>query len=70
MRITPFGVGVELVTGANGQIHISELGESIRHPSEVVALGEQIEAVVLHVDPWERRIGLSRKRASREDAKP
>lgn len=57
-----FGAFVDL-GGIDGLIHISELAwKHVRHPSEVLALGEQVEVYVLRVDRERERIGLSRKR--------
>jgi len=60
-RLQPFGAFVEIAPGVEGLVHISELGANrrINHPKEVVEVGQEIEAVVLQVDPEKRRIGLS-----------
>jgi len=61
-HLCDFGVFVDL-GGADGLIHISELGwDKIRHPGEVVEVGEQVEVYVLNLDPEKKRIGLSLKR--------
>ena len=63
-KITNFGVFVELEQGLEGLLHISELADhKIENPEEVVKVGDGIEVKVLRVDPAERKIGLSRKRA-------
>jgi small subunit ribosomal protein S1 len=57
-----FGAFVDL-GGADGLVHVSELSWSrVRHPSEVLSVGMEIEAYVLHLDHETRRIGLSLKR--------
>ncbi|PZA07600.1 MULTISPECIES: 30S ribosomal protein S1 [unclassified Meiothermus] len=58
--LTPFGAFVEVEPGLEGLIHISELSWTKRpkHPSEVVKEGEEVEAVVLRIDPTERRLSL------------
>ena len=57
-RLTDFGAFVDL-GGADGLIHISELSwKRIKHPSEVVAEGDQVEVTVLKVDKTSKRIGL------------
>lgn len=57
-----FGAFVDL-GGADGLIHISELAWfRVRHPSQVVAVGDQVEVFVLHLDEEGKRIGLSLKR--------
>jgi len=57
-RLTDFGAFVD-IGGADGLIHISELSwKRIKHPSEVVAVGDQVEVTVLKVDKPSKRIGL------------
>ncbi|MCY4540339.1 MAG: S1 RNA-binding domain-containing protein [Chloroflexi bacterium] len=57
-----FGAFVDL-GGADGLIHISELAWfRVRHPSQVVAVGDKVEVFVLHLDEEGKRIGLSLKR--------
>lgn len=60
-RLQPFGAFVEIAPGVEGLVHISELGANrrINHPKEVVAVGQEVEAVVLSVDHDKRRLGLS-----------
>lgn len=61
-HLADFGAFVDL-GGADGLIHISELGwEKVRHPRDVVEVGEQVEVYVLNLDPEQKRIGLSLKR--------
>jgi small subunit ribosomal protein S1 len=61
--LTPFGAFVEVEPGLEGLIHISELSwtKRPRHPSEVVKEGDEVEAVVLRLDPAERRLSLGLK---------
>ncbi len=57
-----FGAFVDL-GGADGLIHVSELAwHRVRHPSEIVSVGEEIRAHVLQLDHDRQRIGLSLKR--------
>lgn len=60
-RLQPFGAFVEIAPSVEGLVHISELGAGrrINHPKEVVSPGQQVEAVVLGVDPEKRRLSLS-----------
>ncbi len=62
-NITNFGVFVELEEGIDGLIHISDLSwtKKVRHPSEIVKKGEEIEVVILSVSPEDRRISLGFK---------
>ena len=61
--ITDFGVFMRLEDGIEGLIHISELAhERVTNPAELFKKGDEIEAVVLNIDPLEQRASLSRKR--------
>jgi small subunit ribosomal protein S1 len=63
VSLTDFGVFVELEPGVEGLVHISEITwtKKFRHPKEIVKVGSIVEAVVLDVDPDNRRISLSLK---------
>jgi small subunit ribosomal protein S1 len=64
-KLTNFGVFVELEPGLEGLLHISELADhKVDSPEEVVNVGDEIEVKILRVDRGERKIGLSRKKAS------
>ncbi len=57
-----FGAFVDL-GGADGLIHISELAwHRVRHPNEVVNVGDKVKTYILHLDESGKRIGLSLKR--------
>ncbi len=62
-NLTPFGAFVELEEGVDGLVHISDLSwtRKVRHPSEVIRKGEEIEVVVLDINKDERRIALGHK---------
>ncbi len=64
-RLTDFGAFVELLPGVDGLIHLSELSwnKRVRKPGDLLKVGERVEAVVLQVNPAERRIGLGYKQA-------
>jgi small subunit ribosomal protein S1 len=64
-RETDFGAFVELSPGIEGLIHISEMawGKKVRKPSDIVKVGEQVEAVILAIDPDQKRIALGLKQA-------
>ncbi len=64
-RETDFGAFVELAPGIEGLIHISEMawGKKVRKPSDIVKVGDQVEAVILSIDPAAKRIGLGLKQA-------
>ena len=63
VSITNYGAFVELEKGVEGLVHISEMSwtRNIRHPSKLVTIGDDIEAVVLKVDPNEEKISLGMK---------
>ena len=63
VSITNYGAFVELQKGVEGLVHISEMSwtRNVRHPSRLVAIGDEIEAVVLKVDPKEEKISLGMK---------
>ncbi len=64
-RLAEFGAFVELEPGVEGLIHISEMSWSKRtkKPSDVVKPGDTVEAVILGVNPGDRRISLGLKQA-------
>ena len=63
VSITNYGAFVELEKGVEGLVHISEMSwtRNVRHPSKMVTLGDEVEAVVLKVDPTEEKISLGMK---------
>jgi small subunit ribosomal protein S1 len=61
-NMTDFGAFVELEEGIEGLVHVSEISrEKVERPSDVLKTGDKISALILHIDPNERRIGLSLK---------
>ena len=60
VSITDYGAFVELGEGVEGLVHISEMSwtKKIKHPSQVVGVGDIIDAVVLDVDVPKKRISL------------
>jgi len=63
-KITNFGVFVELEPDLEGLLHVSELADhKVEDPHDEVKVGSEIEVKILRVDPQERKIGLSKKRA-------
>ena len=61
-NVTDFGAFVELEEGIEGLVHVSEISrEKVEKPSDVLKVGDTVSAVVLHIDPHDRRIGLSMK---------
>jgi small subunit ribosomal protein S1 len=62
-NLTSFGAFVEIEPGIDGLIHISDMSwtKRVQHPSEVVHKGEDVEVIVLGVDPENKRISLGLK---------
>jgi small subunit ribosomal protein S1 len=61
-NVTDFGAFVELEEGIEGLVHVSEISrEKVEKPSDLLKVGDTVTTLVLHVDPGERRIGLSMK---------
>jgi small subunit ribosomal protein S1 len=63
VSITDYGVFVELEEGVEGLIHISEMtwSKKPRHPSKLVAVGDEIEIMVLNIETETKRISLGMK---------
>ena len=63
-NVIDFGVFVDIGVHQDGLVHISQVSKKfIRHPSEVVSVGDIVQVVVLEVDEKKKRISLSMKQA-------
>ena len=64
-RLMDFGAFVELEPGIEGMIHVSEMSwvKRVRKPSDILKQGDVVEAVILGVQPAERRMSLGLKQA-------
>lgn len=62
-NLTTYGAFIELEEGIDGMIHVSDMSwtRKVNHPSEVLKKGEEIDAIVLDVDPDQQRISLGMK---------
>jgi len=62
-NITDFGIFIEVAPGVDGLAHISDLSwtEHIEHPSDIYKRGNEVEAVVLAIDPSNKKISLGVK---------
>ena len=67
-NFTNYGAFVELEEGIDGMIHVSDMSwtRKINHPSECLQKGQEVEAVVLDVNPKEQRISLGLKQAQND----
>jgi small subunit ribosomal protein S1 len=63
ISVTDYGAFVELEQGIEGLVHVSEMtwSKRMKHPSKIVNVGDELETVVLNVNPTERRISLGLK---------
>ncbi len=63
VSITDYGVFVELEEGVEGLIHVSEMtwSKKPRHPSKMVSVGDEVEIMVLNIEPTSKRISLGMK---------
>jgi small subunit ribosomal protein S1 len=62
-NLTDFGAFIEIEDGIDGLVHVSNLSwtKRVKHPSEVLKKGEKVHAVVLGVEPENRRLSLGIK---------
>ncbi|RLA83287.1 MAG: 30S ribosomal protein S1 [Deltaproteobacteria bacterium] len=76
--VTDFGAFVEVEEGVEGLLHISEMGsgtERIEKPQDLYRVGDEVTAMIIHLDARQRRMGLSTRALSqrgeyREEVKP
>ena len=63
VSLADYGAFVELAEGIEGLIHVSEMSwtKRVKHPSQVVNVGDEVDVVVLEVDSGNRRISLGMK---------
>jgi small subunit ribosomal protein S1 len=63
VNITNYGAFVELEEGIEGLIHISEMSwtKKVKHPSQILTIGDMVDAVVLDLDVARKRISLGLK---------
>jgi small subunit ribosomal protein S1 len=66
VSLTDYGAFIELEPGVEGLIHVSEMSWSkrVKHPSKILNVGDNVEAMVLGVDPTARRISLGLKQVA------
>ncbi|NWF55555.1 MAG: 30S ribosomal protein S1 [Syntrophaceae bacterium] len=64
--ITDYGAFVQLLDGVEGLVHVSEMAwtKRVRHPSKILSAGDEVEVMVLDVDPNQKRISLGLKQTS------
>jgi len=66
-NVIDFGAFVDIGVHQDGLVHISEITDKyIRHPSEVLKVGQQVKAVIISLDKGKQRIGLSLKQVKKQ----
>jgi len=69
-RLADFGAFVEIETGIEGMIHVSEISEErVEKPEDVLKKGEKVKAMVMSIDKEAKKIALSVKAINQEDFK-
>lgn len=67
VRLAPFGVFVQLETGIDGLVHISQLADyRVANPAEIVQVGDEVAVKILQIDVERKRISLSKREADKE----
>src|SRR5947209_8612725 len=63
LSVTDYGAFIELEQGIEGLVHVSEMtwSKRMKHPAKLVNVGQEVDAMVLNVNPTERRISLGLK---------
>lgn len=66
-RLADFGAFVDIGGGVEGLIHISDLSwERVKNPSEVVAIGDEVDVAILKIDSQNRKLSLGLKQVMRD----
>ncbi|HHV71853.1 MAG TPA: RNA-binding transcriptional accessory protein, partial [Clostridia bacterium] len=69
-NVVDFGAFIDLGVKQDGLVHISELADSyVKHPTEVVAVGDQVTALIISLDQKRNRIGLSLRPSKIKEAR-
>ncbi len=63
VSLTEYGAFIELTEGVEGLVHVSEMSwlKRVKHPSQMVSVGDVVEAVILEIDSENRRMSLGMK---------
>lgn len=67
-KLMPFGAFVEIAPGIEGLVHVSEMSwvKRVHHPSDVVAVGQQVQVNILSIDETKKTVSLSLKDVSND----
>jgi small subunit ribosomal protein S1 len=68
VSLTDYGAFIEIEPGVEGLVHVTEMtwSKRLKHPSKLLAIGQEVEAVVLEVDSHNRRISLGLKQVTED----
>lgn len=68
VSLTDYGAFIEIEPGVEGLVHVTEMtwSKRLKHPSKLLSIGQEVEAVVLEVDPNNRRVSLGIKQISED----
>lgn len=70
VRLAPFGAFIELEPGVDGLAHISQLSDRrVNHPSDVLAVGQEVEAKIIEIDEVKGKISLTLKSLTEDQEK-
>jgi small subunit ribosomal protein S1 len=63
VSVIDYGAFIEIEAGVEGLVHVSEMSwtKRVKHPSKMLNVGDQVEAMVLDIDPKAKRIALGMK---------
>jgi len=68
VRLVDFGAFVDIGAQTDGLVHVSQLSDGyVRHPGEVVEVGQEVRVRILEVDPSRRRVSLTMKDTAGEE---
>ncbi|MDE6691265.1 MAG: S1 RNA-binding domain-containing protein, partial [Clostridia bacterium] len=69
-NVIDFGAFVDIGVHQDGLVHVSEITDRyIKHPSDVLKVGQKVKAVIINLDVKKQRIGLSIKQLAKKEAK-
>ena len=68
VSLTDYGAFIEVEPGVEGLVHVTEMtwSKRLKHPSKILSIGQEVEAVVLDVDSHNRRISLGLKQVTED----
>ena len=69
-NVIDFGAFIDIGVHQDGLVHVSEICDKyIKHPSDVLKVGQKVKAVIINLDVKKQRIGLSIKQLNKKEAK-